>query len=343
MMNSIGCSETRRQYLIKGIRAVGGLAALGALPAVQAQATSNPWPNGKPIKLIVPAQPGGGLDLVARTTADRLARVMSVPWVVENIGGGGGTIACITTSRAAPDGQTFMIANISTHGTNPAVRKLPYDPLKGFTHVGMVGGTPNVLIVGPASSQVNSVEELVAQLKKRDGQAAYGSAGPGTSSHLLMEQFKASTGAQLTHVPYRGIGPAMVDCLAGRTDVAFPGLTAAISFIKSGRLKPLAVTSPTRHPLLPGVPTFAEIGMKEFASLQWYGMSGPARLPGEIVKLLNSQLNRVLSEPEVVAKFEAEALSVMPMSTAQFSSYISDDIGRWTKLVKEQKIEVEAN
>ena len=127
MMNFIGCSETRRQYLLKGIRVMGGLAALGALPAVQAQATSNPWPSGKPIKLIVPAQPGGGLDLVARTTADRLARVMSVPWVVENIGGGGGTIACITTARAAPDGQTFMITNISTHGTNPAVRKLPYD------------------------------------------------------------------------------------------------------------------------------------------------------------------------------------------------------------------------
>jgi tripartite-type tricarboxylate transporter receptor subunit TctC len=341
MSNLIVRSVTRRDYLIKGLRAAGGLAVLATGLPAQAESAPTAWPSGKPIRLIVPAQPGGGLDLVARTTGDRLARAMSVPWIVENMGGGGGVIACVATTRAAPDGQTFMITNISTHGTNPAVRKLPYDPMNGFTHIGMVGGTPNALMVGPAFPDVKTIEELVAQLKKRGGQASFGSAGPGTSSHLLMEQFKASTGIPLTHVPYRGVGPAMVDCLAGRTDLIFPGLTAAMPFVKSARLKALAVTSPDRHPLLPGVPTFAEIGMKEFSSLQWYGVSGPARLPFEIVKLLNTQLNRVLAEPEVVAKFEAEALSVMPMSTAQFSSYISDDIRRWTKLVKDQKIEVE--
>jgi tripartite-type tricarboxylate transporter receptor subunit TctC len=241
---------TRRQHLIQGGHFAFSLIAGGALTSVAggaaAQSGEVSWPTSKPIKLLIPAQPGGGLDLVARTTADRLARLMSVPWVCENIGGGGGSIAATTVVRAAPDGQTFMITNISTHGTNPAVRKLSYDPIKDFSHVAMVGGTPNVLLVGPTLSQVGSVGELIARIKARDGQAAYGSAGPGTSSHLLMEQFKAATGTQLTHIPYRGIGPAMVDLIAGRTDIAFPGLTAATSFIKSSRLKPLAVTSSAR-------------------------------------------------------------------------------------------------
>lgn len=347
MITKIQMRLTRRQHLIENLHMAFGLAAGGILTSVAggaaAQSGEVPWPTSKPIKLLIPAQPGGGLDLVARTTADRLARLMSVPWVCENIGGGGGSIAATTVARAAPDGQTFMITNISTHGTNPAVRKLTYDAIKDFSHVAMVGGTPNVLLCGPTLSQVGSVEELIARIKARDGQAAYGSAGPGTSSHLLMEQFKAATGTQLTHVPYRGIGPAMVDLLAGRTDIAFPGLTAAASFIKSSRLKPLAVTSRTRQTMLPDVPTFAEIGMKDFSSLQWYGLSGPARLPVSIVKLLNSQVNKVLADPEVIAKFSGEALSVMPMTSQEFSAFIAEDIRKWIKLVKDQKIEVETS
>ena len=330
----------RRQCLARGWQLLVGSVGALQLPATVNAAAS--WPSSKPIKLIVPAQPGGGLDFVARTTADRLSRAMGTPWVVENIGGGGGTIACVTTARAAADGQTFMIVNISTHGTNPAVRKLPYDPLKDFTHIGMIGGSPNVLVAGPSLTQVNSVDELISSLKKKSGDAAYGSAGPGTSSHLVMEQFKLVTGIELTHVPYRGIGPALVDFIAGRTDVLFPGLTAVLPHLKSPKLKALAVTSATRHPLLPNVPTFAEIGLKEFSSLQWYGLSGPARLPEDITKLLNTQLNRVLLEPDVIARFELEALAVMPMAAPQFTAYIKEDITRWSKVVKDKKITVEA-
>lgn len=341
MPTNMMLNASRRQSLLKGLQfLVGGVGACVLPVGVNAAVT---WPSTKPIKLIVPAQPGGGLDLVARTTADRLARVMGTPWVVENIGGGGGTIACITTARAPADGQTFMIVNISTHGTNPAVRKLPYDPLNDFTHIGMIGSTPNVLIAGPGLAHVNSVDELISSLKKKAGDAADGSAGPGTSSHLVMEQFKQVTGIELTHVPYRGIGPALVDFMAGRTDVLLPGLTAVLQHLKSPKLKALAVTSASRHPLLPAVPTFAEIGLKEFSSLQWYGLSGPARLSEDITKLLNSQLNRVLLEPDVIAKFEAEALAVMPMTSPQFTSYIREDITRWLRVVKDRKISVDAS
>jgi len=299
------------------------------------------WPSTKPIKMIVPAQPGGGLDLIARTMADRLSQATGTSFISENIGGGGGTIASLATSRATPDGQTFMVVNISTHGTNPAIRNLPYDSMKDFTHIAMVGGSPNVLVVGPEFSKFDSLESLLMEFKKRGRPISYGSAGPGTSSHLLVEELSVATGIPFLHAPYRGIGPAMVDVMAGRVDVAFPGLIAALQFIKGNRLKPFAVSSQSRMPQIPNVPTFTEIGMSEFSSLQWYGISGPAGLPVEIVNNLNSQINRILKEPQIVAKFEAETLTLMPMTPQQFTTYIDKDLNKWKKLVKERGIQVD--
>ncbi|WP_254598808.1 Bug family tripartite tricarboxylate transporter substrate binding protein [Polynucleobacter tropicus] len=330
-------SAGRRSILQMGIGGVG-LALIGAATS-QAKEV---WPTGKPIKIIIPAQPGGGLDLIARTMADKLSQAMGTPFIAENMGGGGGTIASLTTARAAPDGQTFMIVNISTHGTNPAIRNLPYDTMKDFTHVGMVGGSPNVLVVGPELSKANSMESLLAELKKRGKPATYGSAGPGTSSHLLVEQLSVATGIPFLHVPYRGIGPAMVDVMAGRTDMAFPGLIAALQFIKASRLKALAVSSQLRMPQIPTVSTFAELGMSEFSSLQWYGISGPAGIPAHIVNTLNVQMNKVLKDPQVVSKFEAETLTVMPMTPQQFTAFIDKDASKWKKLVKDRGIEVDA-
>lgn len=299
------------------------------------------WPSTKPIKMIVPAQPGGGLDLIARTMADRLSQATGTSFISENIGGGGGTIASLATSRATPDGQTFMVVNISTHGTNPAIRNLPYDSMKDFTHIAMVGGSPNVLVVGPEFSKFDSLEALLMEFKKRGRPISYGSAGPGTSSHLLVEELSVATGIPFLHAPYRGIGPAMVDVMAGRVDVAFPGLIAALQFIKGNRLKPFAVSSQSRMPQIPNVPTFTEIGMSEFSSLQWYGISGPAGLPVEIVNNLNSQINRILKEPQIIAKFEAETLTLMPMTPQQFTTYIDKDLNKWKKLVKERGIQVD--
>jgi tripartite-type tricarboxylate transporter receptor subunit TctC len=329
-------SKARRSLLQLGVGGVG-LVMIGRNGPQAKEA----WPTGKPVRIIIPAQPGGGLDLIARTMADKLSQALGTPFIAENIGGGGGTIASLTTARAVPDGQTFMIVNISTHGTNPAIRNLPYDTMKDFTHVGMVGGSPNVLVVGSELSKVNSMEALLAELKKRNKPATYGSAGPGTSSHLLVEQLSVATGIPFLHVPYRGIGPAMVDVMAGRTDMAFPGLIAALQFIKGKRLKALAVSSQARMPQIPTVPTFTEIGMPEFSSLQWYGISGPAGIPAEIVNTLNAQMNRVLRDPQVVAKFESETLTVMPMTPQQFTAFIDKDATKWRKLVKDRGIEVD--
>jgi tripartite-type tricarboxylate transporter receptor subunit TctC len=301
----------------------------------------NAWPNNKPIKIIIPAQPGGGLDLIARTMADKLSQATGTSFISENIGGGGGTIASLTTSRATPDGQTFMVVNISTHGTNPAIRNLPYDSMKDFTHIAMVGGSPNVLVVGPEFSKFDSIEALFNEFRKKGRPISYGSAGPGTSSHLLVEELSVATGIPFLHAPYRGIGPALVDVMAGRVDVAFPGLIAALQFIKGNRLKPFAVTSQTRMVQIQNVPTFTEIGMPEFSSLQWYGISGPAGIPNEIVTNLNNQINRILKDPQIISKFDAETLTVMPMTSQQFTTYIDKDLNKWKKVVKERGIQVD--
>ena len=330
-------SHKKRVFLKKSLISIG----LSQIAFRNISLAMDVWPSGKPIKLIVPAQPGGGLDFIARIMADKLATATKVSWIAENIGGGGGSIASLVTARAPADGQTFMIVNISTHGTNPAVRNLPYDALKDFTHISMIGGSPNVLVSSNTLSPLGSLENLFAYLKSLNRPITYGSAGPGTSSHLLVEQLGASMGIAVTHVPYRGIGPALVDLMGGRLDIAFPGLLAAMQFIKSGRLIPYAITSSHRNNLLPQLPTFAEKGLTEFSSLQWYGISGPANLKPEITKALNNQIQRILHDQVLISKFESETLTVLPMSSTQFTEYVANDIQKWSKLVKDRNIKIE--
>ena len=297
------------------------------------------WPN-KPVKIVAPVAPGGGVDLVARTMADRLNKAFGQSFIVENQSGGGGVIASQNVSRAAPDGYTLMLGYVGTHGTNPAVRKVPYDAVKGFTPIAMVGGTPNVLVVTP-SLPVKSVQELVAYLKANPGKSSYGSAGPGTLTHLAMEQFKENTKTFMVHAPYRGIGPAIMDVLGGQTQAMFPGLAAALPHIKGGKLKPLAVTGTSRHRLLPDVPTMEELGYKGFDGVQWYGIVGPAGMPQPIVARLNTEINKQLAVPELKEKLSGEALETMPMTPEQFGDYIKKDIAKWTELVKVRKLDIE--
>ena len=297
------------------------------------------YPN-KPIKIIAPVQPGGGVDLVARTIADRLGRALGQSIVVDNQSGGGGVVGSMATARAAPDGYTLMVGYVGTHGTNPAVRKLPYDAIKDFTPIAMVGGTPNILIV-PPTLPVNTLVEFVQYAKKNPGKLSYGSAGQGTLTHLAMEQLKIAADMDLVHVPYRGIGPAFTDILGGQTQAMFPGLAAALPHIKAGKVRPLAVTGQQRHPLVPDVPTFEELGYRGFTGVQWYGIVGPAGLPAPIVKRLNDEINRLLESPELRERLSGEALEPMPMSPEQFGQYIRDDIGRWSRLAKERNIELE--
>ncbi len=318
--------------------AIRMLGALAAAPCALPLFAQTAYPD-KPVKIIAPVQPGGGVDLVARTVGDRLGRALGQSFIVDNQSGGGGIVGSLATARAAPDGYTLMLAYVGTHGTNPAVRKLPYDAIKDFTPVAMVAGTPNVLVV-PQSLPVKTLAEFIAHCKANAGKLSYGSAGPGTLTHLAMEQLKVATGLDLVHVPYRGIGPAITDVLGGQTQALFPGLAAGLPHIKAGKLRALAVTGRARHRLLPDVPTFDEAGFPGFDGVQWYGIAGPANLPPAIVKRLNEEINKAIESPELRERLSGEALEPMPMSPEQFGQYMREDIARWSQLAKARNIEI---
>jgi tripartite-type tricarboxylate transporter receptor subunit TctC len=311
--------------------------AIGFLAFAAHAVAQEAWPS-KSLRIIAPVQPGGGVDLVARTIAERLTTSLGQSVVVENQSGGGGIVGSLATARAAPDGYTLMVGYVGTHGTNPAVRKLPYDAVKDFTPIAMVGGTPNVLIVPPTVPSTN-LREFVAWAKANPKELAYGSAGPGTLTHLAMEQFKIEAGLpDMTHIAYRGIGPAFTDILGGRTQAMLPGLAAALPHIKAGKVKALAVTGVRRHALLPDVPTLEEAGFSGFDGVQWYGIVGPANLPAPVVERLNGEINKALATPELRARLAGEALDPMPMSPAEFGRYMQDDIAKWAKLAKARDI-----
>ncbi len=309
------------------------VAAIALLPASGA-AQSYPV---KPVRIIVPAQPGGGLDLIGRTVAEQLSRSMEQSFIVENVGGGGGVIAAQTVARAAPDGYTLMVGYVATHGTNPAVRKVPYDPIKGFTAIAMVGGTANVLVVG-AAVPVDNLKGLVDYAKTNASKLSYASGGPGTLNHLSMEQFKSAIGVAGPTAHYRGIGPAITDLLGGQTQMMMPGLAAALPHIRAKKMKPMAVTGLKRHPLLPDLPTFEESGFKGFDSVQWYGIVGPANLPADITTRLNAEINKAIAAPALQQRLSAEAIDPMPMTPDEFGKYIQGEIARWTAIAREHKI-----
>ena len=318
----------RRSFISAG-------AGLGLSLAIPLRAQTA-YPS-RTVRIIAPVQPGGGVDLVARTIADQLSKPLRQSFVVENISGGGGIVGSMTAKRAAPDGHTLFLSYVGTHGTNPAVRKLPYDAMADFTHVAMVAGTPNILVV-PSMVPASSMKEFLAYARGNVGKLSYGSAGTGTLTHLAMEQFKLAADIFLTHVPYRGIGPALTDTMGGQTQAMLPGLAAAMPHIRSGRIKPIAVTGRARHPLLPQVPTLDELGFKGFEGVQWYGISGPAGMPADVVATLDGEINKALMLDEVRRKFSVEALDPMPMTPAEFTKFIQADIQRWVRVSKDRGI-----
>lgn len=294
----------------------------------------------KPVKIIVPAQPGGGLDLIGRTVAEQLGRSMDQSFVVENVAGGGGQIASMATVRAAPDGYTLMVGYVGTHGTNPAVRKLPYDAVADFTPIAMVGGTPNLLVVQPALA-VADLKSLIDYAKQNSRAMVYASGGIGLLNHLAMEQLKGAAGFDALVVHYRGIGPAIIGFMGGQTMMMMPGLAAALPHVRSQKMRPIAITGLKRHALLPDTPTFEESGFKGFDGVQWYGIVGPAKLPAEITKRLNAEINRSLASPALQQRLSGEAIDPMPMAPEQFGRFIQADIAHWSALARERGISLD--
>lgn len=323
-------TDIRRRQLLQT-----GVAALAAPLIAQAQG----YP-AKPIRYIVPVAAGGGSDMVGRVVTERWGRALGQTFVVDNLSGGGGVVACQTTQRAAPDGYTLMQSYVATHGTTPATRKVSYDAVRDFTPVGMIGMTPNVLVVN-ASVPARTLKEFIDYVKRNPTRVNYGSAGPGSLTHLTMELFKQETGVFMLHIPYRGIAPALNDLIAEQTQALFPGLAAALPHLRSGRVRALAVTGKQRSPLLKDVPTMEEVGLQGFNAMQWYGVAGPAGIPATVVRQLNESLGSVLKATDLADKLAAEAVMPWAMTPEEFGQHIRLEIARWTALAKARNIQLD--
>ena len=321
----------RRFFLLSG-------AVVASLPC-RAWAASG-YPD-QTITYIVPVAPGGGSDFVGRAVTTAWSKVLGATFIVENQAGGGGVIACQKTMHARPDGYTLMQGYVATLATSPATRVVSYDPVRDFTPIGMIGGTPNVLVVN-AKLPVHDLKEFIAYAQST-GNVNYGSAGAGSLTHMLMELLQQRVATKMLHVPYKGIAPAFTDLLAQQTQAMFPGLAAAVPHLHANTVRALALTGERRNPNFPDVPTFKELGIDGFSDvLQWYGVSGPAGMPDVIVQTLNQSLNQVIAQPELVKQLSVEAIDPLPMTPAQFAAYAKRDYQRWAKLAKEKNIHLDA-
>ena len=315
------------------------LVAAAALALSLTSALAQSYPN-KPIRLIVPFAPGGFTDVVARIVGQKLSVAMGQQWVVENKAGAGSTIGTDFVAKAAPDGYTLAMIS-TTHVISPWIYKsLPYDPIKSFTVVGKLADSAYVLLVNPKVPAKN-VKEFIALAKAKPDTIHYASSGNGSSQHLMGGLFVSLTGAPLKHVPYRGSSGAAQDLVAGVVESSFAGVPNALAQVPAGRLRALAVTTAKRVPQLPDVPTMQEAGVPGYAASVWLALVAPAGTPPEIVNKLNSEIAKVMKDPELRKAFDAAGVEPDPSTPQAMSEYMVQEMARWGKVVKEAGIKLE--
>jgi tripartite-type tricarboxylate transporter receptor subunit TctC len=306
------------------------MAACTASPAL-AQA---PYP-AKPIRLIVPFPPGGGTDLLARTVAQKLSDTLKWTIVIDNRPGAGGNIGVDAVAKSAPDGYTLVMGQTSNLAVNPTLYpKLPYDPLKDLAPVVLVASSP-IAIVVPVQSRYKTFADIVAAAKVRPDSLTLGFPGNGTVGHLAGEQVKKAAGIQMQNVPYKGAAQAMTDVMSGQVDIYMSSVPTLLGHVNNGKLRAIAVTSAKRSSELPQTPTLAESGYPGFDASTWFGILAPAGTPSAIVKTLNTEINKVLKQPDVAAKLKSEGGDVLGGSTEQFGALLKTDIVRWGQIVRD--------
>ncbi len=316
-------------------------ASLGlALCALAGGASAQSAYPDKPVRLIIPFAPGGTTDVVGRIVAESLAKELGQPVVVVNRGGAGGSIGARELSRAAPDGYTIGLMNVSTHGTNSAVRELDFDINKDFTPITKLTSFPGVIAVNP-KFEGNTYESFMRVLKANPGKYSYGSSGAGGATNLAMEQFKMMTGVQITHVPYRGSGPALADVVAGQIPAMLDALPSAMSFIKAGQLTPIGLAASTRSKQLPDLPTFDELGVKGYAPDFWNGLMAPAGRPANIQATLYQATQRTLQRPDVRSRLEDLGATVASVTPEEMAKQIAEDAKTWKEVAKFANIKAE--
>jgi len=303
-------------------------------------ALAETWPT-RPIRFIVPFAPGGGGDVVGRIIGQRMSEQLGKPLVIDNRAGGGGTLGCELAAKAAPDGYTLLLGNVGPIAVGPALYpKLAYDPVRDFAPVTMIASFPNLLVANPGLP-FKTVPELVAYAKSRPGALNFASAGAGTSTHLAGELFKSVAGIDVVHVPYKGGAAAMTDIIAGQVAYYFGTMPSSMPLAKAGKLRALAVTSLTRSPAAPEVPTIAESGYPKFETAAWYGLMFPAGTPREIIAKMNSAMLVVLALPDIRERLVHEGSEPLGSTPTQFGAYIKAEIAKWTKVARDANVKLE--
>jgi tripartite-type tricarboxylate transporter receptor subunit TctC len=309
------------------------LALLLLLLAASSLAAAQSWP-ARPVRILVPFAPGGTADTLGRLAAAKLAEAFKESFVVENRPGAGGTIASDMVAKAAPDGYTLVVSGVASHAVAPALPSgVAYDPVRDFTHIALFGGPPAVLVVHPGVP-ANTLQELIRLLKDNPGKYSYGSPGNGTHGQLVAELFKQLAGVRMQHVPYKGGAAAMADLVAGHVPIASNTLTSAAGQIHGGRARALAVSSASRLPDYPGVPTYAELGYQDLVATIWFGLSGPAKLPADVVERLNAAVRRGLDAPDARLRLKPEAIEPGRLSAREFTEFVAAEAQRWAPVVR---------
>lgn len=323
---------------MNGVRFVALVLLAGVAGGVAAQAAKSDFPT-RPLRYIVPFPPGGSADLVARVVSVPPAEALGRQIVIDNRSGAAGTVGAEIAAHATPDGYTIFACNIASLAVSPALyKKLNYDPVAGFAPIGLIGSTPNALAVHP-SVPAKTIAEFIALAKNRPGRINYASAGVGTSPQLSMELFRMHAGIELAHVPFKGAGPALVALLGGHVEAMFSTVPTYTGALRSGRVRLLGVTSTTRHPDLPDVPTLAESGMPGFEVISWQGLCTPAGVPEAVLARIRSGLVAALAQPEVRKQLADQGMQLTPLMADKFAAFVRSERAKWKKVVKDVDIE----
>ena len=309
------------------------IAALAAACSLAPQLAAGQAYPSKAIRFIVPFAPGGGNDILGRVVAQKLNQSFGVPVVVDNRPGAGGTLGTDLTAKSQPDGYTILINNLSVAVNVTLYSKLPFDPLKDLQTISLVGRQPNILVVHP-TLPAKSWKELQALAKQRPGQLSFSSGGVGSSSHLAGELLKVVAGIDMVHVPYKGMGPALIDLISGQVQLAMATLASALPHIRSQRMRPLAVSTATRVAVVPNVPTLQEAGLRAYEHSTWYGLFVPAATPRPVVDRLNESVRKIVASDDVKQKFSPQGVEPASNSPEEFRAYLTAEIAKWAKVVR---------
>ena len=336
------CSIGAKQVRIGGFRRylAGSLAALTMISATPALSAESVYPN-RPIRLVVPFATGGGVDISGRTVAAKLSERLKQQVVVDNRPGAGGNLGTELVARATADGYTLLVAS-SSYGANPALYKLSYDPLTGFEPVTLISQQPFILVVNP-TVPARSVKELIAYAKANPGKLNYSSSGAGGIQHLAAELFKSMAGVDFVHIPYRGGASSQTDLISNQVQLEFSTILSTLPLVRNNQLRALAVTTAVRSPALPDTPTVAEAGVPGYNVSGWYAILAPAGTPRDIVNLLNREIVGLLQAPDVRQRLSTEGSMVAAGTPQQLAEHIGQEIGKWTRLVREANIRLDTN